>query len=97
MSPAEVPSGCVDSTNNEHALDRSVNDTKGEGLGMILIPGLDIEGEKRCGLSARSPLKDTCRVFFSRSVTYSRKAPTRSSSPVPYYWLLQKVGPRGRC
>jgi hypothetical protein len=48
MSTSHVPSESVDADEDEHAFNRTVHDTKSQGLGVVFIPSLDVEGERSC-------------------------------------------------
>ena len=45
---AHVAGESVDEDQDENALDRTVDNAKGQGLGMVFIPGLDVEREEGC-------------------------------------------------
>jgi hypothetical protein len=46
VATPNITSEGKDHNNSENALNRSVDNTKGESLGVISLPGLDVEGQK---------------------------------------------------
>lgn len=46
MSATEVAGRRVDDADDKDALDRATDDAQGQSLGVVLIPGLDIEGQE---------------------------------------------------
>lgn len=48
MSTTEVASHCVNDADDQDALDRSTDYAQSQGLGVVFIPGLDVEGKECC-------------------------------------------------
>lgn len=47
VAAAHIPGNEEDYDDDQDALDRTVDDTKGKGLGVVFVPGLDVERKQR--------------------------------------------------
>lgn len=83
VSAAEEAGEGVDKDEDEDAFDGAVDDAEGEGLGVVFIPGLDVEGEESCKVSVSSLFllfRFHSGVFVG---AYKQRGQRPSSSPGP--------------
>ena len=93
--------GCehVHDTEGENAFYRPRNQAESKGLGMILIPGLDVEG-KKCwrGWSEKfTKHNNEIDVSLVSRVTYMRIESVQSSRTGPNSWRRRRLKPQGTC
>lgn len=80
VTASKVAGGRVDGTDDQDTLDGTVDKTECQRLGVILIPGLDIERQARWRDTARSAFRS---FFFCKALPNNVRRATYSKTILP--------------